>query len=64
MFDLLDRTRGPEACDRLVGRLHREGAAGNLEMAFDASMGEIEREWRRYMRDIPARRAGLTIEEL
>ncbi len=64
VFDLLDRTRGPEACDRMVARLHREGAAGNLEMAFDASMSEIEREWRQYLRDLPARRAGLPIEEL
>jgi len=59
VFDLLDRTRGPEACERLVSRLHREGAGGNLEMAFDASMTEIEREWRRDLRELPARRAGI-----
>jgi hypothetical protein len=59
VFDLLERARSPEACERLVARLHREGANGNLEMAFDASMGEIEREWRRHLRELPALRAGV-----
>jgi hypothetical protein len=59
VFDLLDRARGPSACELLVSRLHREGARGNLETAFDASLGEIEREWRRYLRELPARRAGI-----
>src|SRR3954451_7630688 len=59
VFDLLDRTRGPEACERLVSRLHREGAKSNLEMAFDASIAEIERDWRRDLRELPARRAGV-----
>jgi hypothetical protein len=64
VFDLLDRTRGQEACERLVARLHREGSAGNLEMAFGAPMREIEQDWRRHLREMPARRAGLSIEEL
>jgi len=57
VFDLLERLRGAAACERLVSRLHREGARGNLELAFDASIGEVEREWRRHLRDLPARRA-------
>ena len=59
VFDLLERSEGPEACERLVSRLHREGARGNLEMAFDASMAEIEGAWRRDLRELPARRAGV-----
>jgi len=60
VFDLLDRVRGPAACELLVARLHREGARGNLEMAFDASLREIESEWRRHLRQLPARRAGVS----
>jgi hypothetical protein len=59
VFDLLERSEGPDACERLVSRLHREGAGGNLEMAFDASMAEIERAWRRDLQELPARRAGV-----
>jgi hypothetical protein len=51
VFDLLDQHVGPGACELLVGRLRREGARGNLELAFDAPMGEIERAWRRHLRD-------------
>jgi hypothetical protein len=41
----------------LVSRLRREGARGSIELAFDAPIDEVEREWRRYLReDIP--RAG------
>jgi hypothetical protein len=57
VFDLVERTRGAAACELLVSRLHREGARGNIELAFDASMREIEREWRRHLRDLPGRRA-------
>ncbi len=51
LFDLLDKEVGPEACDRLVRRLHPQGTRGNLELAFDAPFAEIEREWRRRLRD-------------
>jgi hypothetical protein len=46
VFDLLDRHVGPDACALMVSRLHREGPQGNLELAFDARMREIERAWR------------------
>jgi hypothetical protein len=52
VFDLLDRHRGPEACSLLASRLHKEGAVGNLEMAFDARMHEIERGWRAHLDEI------------
>jgi hypothetical protein len=57
VFDLLERLRGSPACERLVSRLHREGARGNIELAFDGAMREVEREWRRHLRDLPVRRA-------
>jgi hypothetical protein len=52
IFDLLDRHVGPEACARLASRLHREGARGNLELAFGARMREIERAWRAHLDEI------------
>lgn len=52
IFDLLDRTRGPGACEILVSRLHREGPRGNLELAFEARMREIERAWRMHLDEI------------
>ena len=52
VFDLLDRTSGPRACEILVSRLHREGPQGNLELAFEASMREIERAWRMHLDEI------------
>jgi hypothetical protein len=51
VFELLERERGRDACQVLASRLHREGARGNLELAFDAQLADIEREWRRYLRD-------------
>jgi hypothetical protein len=63
VFDLLERERGRDACQVLVSRLHRDGARGNLELAFDEPIREIELEWRRYLReDIP--RAGALDEAL
>jgi hypothetical protein len=59
VFDLLDRARGQAACELLVSRLHRNGARSNIEIAFDAPFAEVEREWRRQLRDLPARRAGI-----
>jgi hypothetical protein len=46
IFDLLDRHGGPDACVRMATRLHRDGARGSLELAFDARMRDIERAWR------------------
>ena len=59
VFDLLERERGRDSCRILASRLHREGAAGNLELAFDAPMREINALWRRYLRDEVPRTAGL-----
>ena len=52
IFDLLDRHAGPDACARMVSRLHRQGPIGNLELAFDARMREIERAWRMHLDEI------------
>jgi hypothetical protein len=46
VFDLLDRHAGAEACTMMVSRLHREGPSRNLEIAFQARIGGIERAWR------------------
>jgi hypothetical protein len=51
VFDVLERERGQDACAVLASRLHRSGARGNLELAFDAPLREIERVWRRYLRE-------------
>jgi hypothetical protein len=54
VFDLLERERGRDACDVLASRLHSRGAQGNLELAFDQPMREVERIWRRHLReDVP-----------
>jgi hypothetical protein len=50
LFDLLERERGPEACDLLVSRLRRDGAHRALALAFDSPAPEVERLWRRYLR--------------
>lgn len=52
VFDLLERHKGPEACVRMALRLHRQGAQGNLELAFEARMREIERAWRMQLDEI------------
>lgn len=57
IFDLLANEIGKGACELLVSRLNKRGAAGNLELAFDAPMAEIETAWRRYLRDVSERRA-------
>jgi hypothetical protein len=59
VFDVLERERGRDACDVLAGRLHSRGAQGNLELAFDAPMREIERVWRRYLREDVPRGGGI-----
>ncbi len=57
IFDLLERERGRDACAVLVSRLRREGPAAAIELAFDERCGQVEAEWRRYLReDLP--RAG------
>ena len=57
IFDLLEAERGRDACSVLVSRLRREGPEKAIELAFGARVREVEREWRRYLReDLP--RAG------
>jgi hypothetical protein len=52
VFDMLDRHAGPDACVRMASRLHREGPRGNLELAFEARMRDIERAWRSHLDEI------------
>jgi hypothetical protein len=52
VFDLLERHKGPDACVRIASRLHRQGPRGNLELAFEARMREIERAWRIHLDEI------------
>ena len=52
VFDLLERHAGPDACVRMVSRLHRDGPRGNLELAFEARMRDIERAWRMHLDEI------------
>jgi hypothetical protein len=59
ILELLERERGPDACQVLVSRLRREGAKGSIELAFDAPAREVEREWRRYLREEIPRTGGL-----
>jgi hypothetical protein len=56
VFDLLERERGPDACDVLAARLRRDGPRASLELAFDARFREIERAWRDYLRKLSERR--------
>jgi hypothetical protein len=56
VFELLDRTNGREACELLVQRLRKGGPQESLEAAFGARFGEIERVWRRYLRELTERR--------
>ena len=66
VFDLLERRRGPEACALLVSRIRREGAERAIEIAFGEGAREVEREWRRYLREDVTRAGGLPgeLEEL
>jgi hypothetical protein len=52
VFDMLDRHAGPDACVRMASRLHRDGARGTLELAFEARMRDIERAWRMHLDEI------------
>ena len=55
IFDLLERSAGPDAADLLVSRLRKDGVQGNLELAFGEPIDEIERVWRRHLREEVAR---------
>jgi hypothetical protein len=63
VFDLLERHRGPEACEVLVHRLRRDGPRGNLELAFDASLREIEGVWRQHLAEIVGPRSARELVE-
>lgn len=52
VFDLLDQHTGPDACVRMASRLHRQGPRGNLELAFEARMRDIEGAWRSHLDEI------------
>jgi len=52
IFDLLHRHGGPDACEMLVSRLRRQGPQGNLELAFEARVRDIERAWRAHLDEI------------
>ena len=52
VFDMLERHAGPDACVRMASRLNREGPRGNLELAFEARIRDIERAWRLHLDDI------------
>jgi hypothetical protein len=56
IFDLLERERGPDACDVLASRLRRDGPRASLELVFDAPFREIDRNWRGYLRKLTERR--------
>jgi hypothetical protein len=56
VFDLLERERGPDACDVLASRLRRDGPRKAVELAFNARFREIERDWRGYLRRLTERR--------
>jgi hypothetical protein len=62
IFDLLERERGPDACDVLASRLRRDGPRGALELAFDGRFRDIEHEWRGYLRKLTERRLDLPDE--
>lgn len=64
IFELLERERGRDACSLLVSRLPRGGAETSLEIAFDKRLREVERDWREYLREVPARRSGELGDEL
>jgi hypothetical protein len=65
IFDLLEREAGsPDAADLMVSRLRKDGAQGNLELAFDKPIAEIERMWRRHLREEVARSGSMTPSRL
>jgi hypothetical protein len=52
ILDLLERERGPGACELIVARLNRAGPQANIEAAFDARVKEVERAWRDHLREL------------
>src|SRR3954454_8306863 len=62
IFDLLERERGPDACDVLASRLRRDGPRRALELAFNGRFRDIERAWRDYLRKLTERRLDLADE--
>ena len=56
VFDLLDRDVGRSAAEVLVSRPGRGGLEASIEIAFDAPLGEVERAWRRHLRELTERR--------
>jgi hypothetical protein len=49
LLSLLERRAGGRACVEIVKRLDPAGAASALERAFGRPLGEVERDWRRYL---------------
>ncbi len=64
VFDLLERSRGPEACGLLVSRIRRDGADRAIEIAFGEKARDVEGEWRRYLREDIARAGADELEPL
>ncbi len=58
VFDLLEQERGIAACELMVQRLRRGGPRANLELAFEAPVHRVEREWRAYLEELASPRAG------
>src|SRR6266545_4627492 len=56
IFDLLERERGPDACDVLASRLRRDGPRAAIELAFGGRFRHVEQEWRSYLRRLAERR--------
>ena len=56
VFDLLDREVGRSAADVLVSRPGRGSLETSIEIAFDAPLAEVERAWRRHLRELTERR--------
>lgn len=49
IYALLERGAGVEACVELATRLDPAGARTALERVFERPLGEVERDWRRYL---------------
>lgn len=65
VFDLLERSRGREACSLLISRIRRDGADRAIQIAFGESARDVEVEWRRYLRDdLPRSGSPRALEEL
>jgi hypothetical protein len=62
VFDLLERHAGPDACVRMASRLHRDGPRGNLQLAFEARIRDIERAWRMHLDEILYRQSESPVE--